>query len=70
MRIVFTPADLAFFDSAPETLHAAIEPATDCNGAACHAPGAPHNPPVPHLHLKLMSPDRQPIRIQYIEIEG
>ena len=70
MRFVLTPADLAFFESAPETLLLTIEPATDCNGVACHAPGAPRRSAGLHLHLKLSAPDLQVIRVQFIEIEG
>ena len=50
MRIVLSVDDLAFFDRVPETLHFTLEPASDCNGVACHGPGAPFKSPVPHLH--------------------
>jgi hypothetical protein len=40
MRIVLSVEDLAFFDRVPETLHFTLEPATDCDGDACHGPGA------------------------------
>ena len=70
MRIVMTPSDLAFFESAPETLLMTIEPATECNGVACHAPGAPRRSAGLHLHLKLAAPDQRVLRIQFVEIEG
>jgi hypothetical protein len=70
MRIVLSRADLAFFDRAPETLHATIEPAGDCNGDACHAPGAPLKSIAWHLHFKLTAPDLSWSRVQYVEIEG
>jgi hypothetical protein len=69
MRIVLSRADLAFFDRAAETLHATIEPAGDCNGAACHAPGAPLKSTAWHLHFRLTAPDLSWSRVQYVEIE-
>ena len=70
MRIVLAPDDLAFFDRMPETLHATFEPATDCNGVACHAPGAPYKTAVTHLHFTLTAPGLDISRVQFVEIEG
>ena len=70
MRIVMTPSDLAFFETAPETLLMTIEPATDCNGVACHAPGAPRRSAGLHLHAKIADSDQKVLRVQFIEIEG
>ena len=70
MRIVLSVEDLAFFDRVPETLHFTLEPATDCDGVACHGPGAPYKSPVPHLHARLTAPGLEVNRLQFVEIEG
>ena len=70
MRIVLSADDLAFFDRVPETLHATLEPAEDCNGMLCRAPGAPFRSPFPHLHFTLSAPGLDVARVHYVEIEG
>ena len=70
MRIVLSVEDLVFFDRVPETLHFTLEPASDCDGVACHCPGAPFKSPVPHLHARLTAPGLEVNRLQFVEIEG
>src|SRR4029450_8685865 len=68
--ITITPEDVQFHARDFREHHSRIEPADNCDGVCCQAPGAPHDAITPHWHLVLSAPDLQRDRAVYVEPSG
>lgn len=67
MEITLTPDDLELFSRPIEDFSLAIEPTTNCDGGPCNAPAAPHDPTIPHWHLRMTLPGIEVARLCYID---